>query len=106
MKGVFGTMSVSPIAEKVKQDENDFETWLRSISETNSEQIERAIRMLGVAIQEDLSPTQQLYLQKRFFENKGVRDIAAECGVNPSTVSRTIRRAERRLYKVCKYIIG
>ena len=39
----------------------------------------------------------------RYEENKTVSAIAHELGVDKSTVSRTITRAKRRLYKCLRY---
>ncbi|MCR5121936.1 MAG: helix-turn-helix domain-containing protein [Ruminococcus sp.] len=62
-----------------------------SVSESARSDILRGILSAG------LTDTQQLYLTMYFRERLSMRDIAKRCGVNVSTVSRTISRASSRL---------
>lgn len=47
----------------------------------------------------NLSPSQLLYLKLYYFEGLTMRQIAKECKVNPSTVSRGIKRGLTTLQK-------
>jgi RNA polymerase sigma factor (sigma-70 family) len=54
-------------------------------------------------ISEELTPHQREMLTEFYYHKKSMTQIALERGVNKSTVSRTIRRAEARLRKFLKY---
>lgn len=69
----------------------------------NSERLHRLHSHLPEAIRQELTPRQQQILHMRFVENMRVVDIAAALGVNKSTVSRTLSRSTRKLYRVLRY---
>jgi DNA-directed RNA polymerase specialized sigma subunit len=50
-------------------------------------------------MENELTGAQKSYIMKYYGEGKNIRKIAAECGVYPSTVSRTIDRAAKKLQK-------
>ena len=54
-------------------------------------------------IREELTQRQQQILMAYYFDNKNITQIAADLGVNKSTVSRTLHRAETRLKRFLKY---
>lgn len=54
-------------------------------------------------IQEELTETQRQVLMAYYFQERTVTQIAEERGVNKSTISRTLRRAEDRLKRFLKY---
>lgn len=54
-------------------------------------------------IREELTPLQRETLLAYYFQEQTIPQIAAERGVNKSTVSRTLRRAEEKLRKYLKY---
>lgn len=54
-------------------------------------------------ISQELTPNQREMLTAFYFHKKTMTQIARERGVNKSTVSRTIRRAESRLRSFLKY---
>ena len=81
----------------------DLAVWKNLNAETNNEQLARLKKNLTLAIQNELTPHQQRYLQMHYFEGLSCTEIAAALGVSASTVSRTITRAKARLQKVLKY---
>lgn len=81
----------------------DFNMWRNEDAETNAEQMHRLKKHLKQAILEELTPTQREFLIAHYFENKRVTDIALQCGVSKSSVSRTLGRAEARIKRVLKY---
>ena len=83
----------------------DMDVWKRLNAETNEEQLARLKANLMTAIQEDLSPRQQQMLSMRYFQGLSGVEIARSLGVSSSTVSRTLKRAEKRLHKVLKYAL-
>lgn len=54
-------------------------------------------------IQEELTPLQREALIAYYFQERTITEIAAERGVNKSTVCRTLHRAEQKLRKFLKY---
>ena len=54
-------------------------------------------------IEEELTELQRQTLTAYYFQRKTIPQIAAERGVNKSTVSRTLRRAEEKLRRYLKY---
>ena len=54
-------------------------------------------------IREELTALQRETLIAYYFQERNIPQIAAERGVNKSTVSRTLRRAEEKLRRYLKY---
>ena len=54
-------------------------------------------------IQEELTPLQRHALIAYYFQEKNIPLIARERGVCPSTVSRTLHRAENRIRRCLRY---
>ena len=54
-------------------------------------------------IREELTPLQRETLLAYYFQEKSITEIAAERGVNKSTVCRTLHRAEGKLRRYLKY---
>lgn len=54
-------------------------------------------------IQEELTELQREVLIAYYFQEINIPQIARERGVNKSTVSRTLRRAEDKLRRYLKY---
>ena len=62
-------------------------------------QLERVQRV----IREELTPLQRETLLAYYFQEQTIPQIAQERGVNKSTVSRTLKRAENKLRRYLKY---
>ena len=77
--------------------------WMRDNAEDNSEQLTRLQRNLRSARKQELTPRQNQMLELYFDRRMNMVEIAKELGVNPSTVSRTLRRAKTRLYRCLRY---
>lgn len=54
-------------------------------------------------IRDELTPAQREVLIAYYFQEMNIVQIARERGVNKSSVSRTLRRAEAKLRKYLKY---
>ena len=54
-------------------------------------------------VQEELTPLQRETLIAYYFQEQTVTQIASDRGVNKSTVSRTLKRAEAKLRRYLKY---
>ena len=83
----------------------DMTVWLRENGEDNQLQLERLRRNLRLAREQELTPCQQQVLELRYERNMSVTQIARHLGVNASTVSRTLRRAQERLQRYLQYTL-
>ena len=83
----------------------DMTVWLRKNAEDNSEQLERLRRNLRRAREQELTARQRQMLTLYYDEGMTIPQIALKLGLNRSTVSRTIRRAKRRLYRCLRYAL-
>ncbi len=64
---------------------------------------EMAMERIRRVIQEELTDLQREVLVAYYFQEMNIPQIARERGVNKSTVSRTLRRAEQKLRRYLKY---
>ena len=81
----------------------DLLRWHTEEGEANSEQLARLAAHLPQAIDLELPERQRQMVIMYFYENMNTRQIARELQLNPSTVSRTLRRATQRLQRVLRY---
>lgn len=81
----------------------DITAWLREEQGTNDEQLGRLKRNLRRAVAEELTPRQQTMVLLYYGRQMTMPAIARELGVSPSTVSRTLYRARRRLYRCLRF---
>ena len=79
------------------------QAYTRQMAEDNSQEISRLKRNLVRCLREDLTPKQQQALILYYSEGMTMREIGEKLGVNRSTVSRTIKRGERRLQRCLRY---
>ena len=77
--------------------------WKDHDGDDNSESIRHVKNCLRVAMEELLTEKQKAYLLCYFFERKKMPEIAAEFGVNKSTVSRTIKKGRMRLKSALRF---
>ena len=83
--------------------QGDLARWLREQSGDNSERLERLRRNLRRAREAELTQRQREMLYLYYDRGHSMTRIAMELAVNKSTVSRTLARARRRLYRCLKY---
>lgn len=76
---------------------------LRHFVKTLDSSQNRLIKNLSTAINEELTPKQQVAVRLYFIEQNTQREIAEKTGVTASTVSRTLTRAKRRLRRCLRY---
>ncbi|MDD3346396.1 sigma-70 family RNA polymerase sigma factor [Oscillibacter sp.] len=81
----------------------DMVVWLQENANDNSELLTRLFQNLRRARQQDLTARQRQVLALYYDQGMTMPQIAGQLGVNCSTVSRTIRRAKRRLYRSLRY---
>ena len=98
-------MDNTPFNSRSSERAGDLTVWLRANAADNSEQLERLRRSLRRAREQELTPRQQEMLALYFDQGMHIPQIAAALGIHPSTVSRTLRRAQNRLYRCLRYVL-
>lgn len=98
-------MNATPFDTRSSEWAGDMTVWLQENADDNQEQIERLLRNLRKARVQELTPRQQQMLSMRFEQNMSGAEIARELGLNRSTVSRTLRRAQERLRRCLQYAL-
>lgn len=81
----------------------DMAVYSRQMSADNSQEISRLKRNLIRALREDVTAKQRQVLLLYYAEGLNMREIGERLGVDKSTVSRTIKRGERRLQRCLRY---
>ena len=81
----------------------DMAVYARAMASDNSAQFSRLKRNLVRALREDVTARQRQMLLLYYAEQMNMQEISARLGVNKSTVSRTIKRGERRLLRCLRY---
>ena len=77
----------------------------RSLGGDNSHSINKMKRILGQAIQNELTDKQKKCLTLYYYNQMKMKDIAKELGLNISTVSRHISTATKKLKRIAQYYI-
>lgn len=96
-------MSGHPLANPKDRamDAQAFRAWLNP-DEPDEDHL-WAIKCMRKAVRDELTETQRRYAVAYYVERLNVRQIAEREGLAPSSVSRTLQRARRRLHRVLKY---
>ncbi len=81
----------------------DMAMYTRQIQADNSQEISRLKRNLIRALREDVTAKQREMMLLYYAEGKNMREIGELLGIDKSTVSRTIKRGERRLQRCLRY---
>ncbi len=68
-------------------------------AESNTQSLDKMKAAIPEIIHDRLTEKQRNYILMYFFDGLNVREIGERYGVNKATVSRTIRRGMRRIYK-------
>lgn len=72
---------------------------------TNNESRELMKKILSKAILDELTEKQRICVTYYYLAGKKEKDIAYELGLNPSTVSRHISAARKKLRHIASYYI-
>lgn len=81
----------------------DMAVYSRQMAADNSQEVSRLKRNLIRALREDVTPKQRQVLLMYYGQGLNMREIGERLGVDKSTVSRTIKRGERRLQRCLRY---
>lgn len=85
----------------VSLESAEFELWQQKTAGGSSKPMDK--EMLRRVIEERLTERQQEYLSDYYFGGMNIYEISKTRGIAPSTVSRTLRRARRRIFDALKY---
>ncbi len=81
----------------------DLAVYTELMAQDNKDQINRLKRNLTRALRQDITERQREYMMLYYGRNMSMEAIAQQCGVNKSTVSRTLKRGRQRLYRCLRY---
>lgn len=70
---------------------------------SNSQNLTLLTNLLHDIMKQELTERQRLFLTQYYFDGLNMVSIARVHGVNKSTVSRTIKRAKKRVYQHLQY---
>lgn len=82
-----------------------FASFADSTGESNSANISLLKTALPLVINERLTERQRQCVERYYFQNKTMSDIASELGIERSTVSRNLLRARERIKTSLEYIV-
>ena len=81
----------------------DLAVYTELMAQDNKDQINRLKRNLTRALRQDITARQREYMVLYYGRNMSMEAIAQQCGVNKSTVSRTLKRGRQKLYRCLRY---
>ena len=81
----------------------DMAVYNRQMAPDNDQELTQLKRNLIRALKEDATPRQREVLTLYYAQGLNMREIGERLGVDKSTVSRTIKRGERRLQRCLRY---
>ena len=81
----------------------DMAAFARMMAMDNASQLELLQARLGQALREEVTDRQRQMLFLYYAQGLNMREIGLKLGVDKSTVSRTIKRGERRLQRCLRY---
>ena len=103
MKGDIIAVKGTPYSIRDNEVYGDMAAWMAAHAGDNESDLRRLRCNLRLAREQELTARQRELLRLRYEEEMSVTQIAGRLGVSKSTVSRTLSRAQRRLYKCLRY---
>ncbi len=92
--------SMKRIPSEIAERDQNFIRDMMGIPHTNRKQLEMSRKALTEIIQNDLTPRQRELIFLRYYQNMNNKQIAALLSLDASSVSRTLKRARIRIYKL------
>ena len=96
-------MSATKSKGRPRKTSPEMALYARQLAATNSGEPSRLKRNLLKAIREELTPRQREVLTLYYAGGRSAHEIADLLEVCPSTVFRTLKRAEKRLFRCLCY---
>ena len=91
---------------RVRKTTPEMALYARQIAADNSGQHSRLKRNLLRATREELTERQRQVLTLYYGRSMTIYEVGAELGIHPSTVSRTLKRAEQKLFRCLRFGAG
>lgn len=79
-----------------------YQNWLEHPQNDNPDHV-RVLKALKMALDQELSDCQRRYVTAYYVEGLTVTQVAERYHITRATVSRTLTRARRRLWRVVRY---
>ena len=95
-----------PKRGRVRRATPEMTAYVRQIAADNTGEHSRLKRNLIRAIREELTDRQRQVLTMYYVRSMTITEVAEELNVCSSTVYRTLRRAEQRLFRCLRYGAG
>ena len=92
--------SAKRIPSEVAEHDLNFIRDMMGIPHTNRKQLEISRQALTEIIHNDLTPRQRELIFLRYYQNMSNKQIAETLHLDASSVSRTLKRAKMRIYKL------
>ncbi len=70
---------------------------------SNTDKKKKMTLILKKALNEELTETQRFCITEYYIKDRKMKDIAKSLSVNPSTVTRHIKRAKQKLQHIASY---
>lgn len=96
-------MSFSRCSGRVRKATPEMRLFVEQIAGHNSEAHSKLIRNLRRAMLEELTDRQRQIMMMYHADELNMRQIADVLSIHPSTVSRTLKRAENNLRRCLRY---
>ena len=96
-------MSATKSKGRPRKTSPEMALYARQLAATNSGEHSRLKRNLLKAIREELTPRQREVLTLYYAGGRSAHEIADLLEVCPSTVFRTLKRAEKRLFRCLRF---
>lgn len=103
MTGGITAMKSTRFKTRGRRASPEMTLFVKQMAATNTGEVTRLKRNLLRAMREELTDRQREMLTLRYAGGLSVSEIARQLEVCPSTVSRTLARGERRLFRALRY---
>ena len=91
-----------PAPYELAQDQYAFDLW-NNQGDDNDPAYHHLMNAFRIAARDELTEQPRTYIMAYNYNRLTREEIAGQFGINKSTVSRTIKRAEQRLQRVLRY---
>ena len=91
-------------ASDLLMDHAAFNLWLTAECGDNFAELSRLKRVLPIVLEECVTEKERSYIMAYFVQRKNVSKIAKEFSVNPSSVSRGIKRGLNKAYRYLRFV--
>lgn len=91
------------ILSELELNRASFDLWKASGAEDNQDELNRIKRLIPLILDECCTDIQKAYIKHYFVDQMSTTQIAKQCGISKSAVSRTIHRGMDKIYKYMRF---